>query len=53
MAIKKPVTRDDIKIATPTKSTPDENRLVAPDGSETTVPDSIVDVLLESGYKRK
>jgi len=53
MAVKKAVTRDDIKTERPEASKPGENRLVAPDGSVTTVPDSIVEILLESGYKRK
>lgn len=53
MAVKKPVTREDIKadVVAPIKS--GENALIAPDGSSTIVPDSIVDILLESGYKRK
>lgn len=53
MAVKKAVTRDDIKTEKAEEGTPGENRVVAPDGSVTIVPDSIVDVLLESGYKRK
>jgi len=52
MAIKKATTTDDLKQpADPV----DEGYtvLTGPSGHDSTVPDSIVEILLDSGYKRK
>ena len=51
MAIKKATTTDDIKKDEPV--TEGYTVLVGPSGSETTVPDSIVEALLDSGYTKK
>jgi len=52
MAIKRPVTTADLKVeAAPVAD--GYTVLVGPSGAETTVPDSILDALLDSGYKRK
>lgn len=50
MAVKKPTTTGDIKEAD-NKPT-GETKVKSPTGAVTTVPDSILEQLLESGYKR-
>lgn len=52
MAIKKATTTDDLKQeAAPVSEA--TTTVVSPAGYESTVPDSIVDSLLDSGYKKK
>jgi len=52
MAIKKATTTDDLnKEETP--KTEGYTTLVGPSGVETSVPDSILEALLDSGYKKK
>ena len=52
MAIKKATTTDDLKQeAKPT--TDGYTVLVGPSGTETSVPDSILEILLDSGYVKK
>ena len=52
MAVKKATTTDDLKQPAPE---PDGGYsvVVGPSGAETTVPDSIVEALLDSGYTKK
>jgi hypothetical protein len=52
MAIKKATTTDDIKEAEPVAEK-GYTVVVGPAGYESTVPDSILDELLASGYKKK
>ena len=52
MAVKKATTTDDLKQPAPEPGD-GYTVVVGPSGAETTVPDSIVDTLLESGYTRK
>ena len=52
MAISKATTTDDLKKeATPAAE--GYTTLVGPSGTETSVPDSILQALLDSGYKKK
>lgn len=49
-AAKKPATAGDVKASS--KKDDGYTKVKSPSGAETTVPDSIVERLLESGYKR-
>lgn len=51
MAVKKPVSTGDTKEAEDVQD--GYTRLVAPSGIETTVPDGILESLLDSGYVKK
>lgn len=51
MAVKKPVTTDDVKPAAPVED--GYTRVVSPVGIESVVPDSILAPLIEAGYTKK
>ena len=52
MAVKKATTTDDLKQPA-AESVEGYTVVIGPAGAETTVPDSILDALLESGYRKK
>ena len=52
MAVKKATTTDDLK-AEDKPTAEGYTTVVGPSGSETLVPDSILESLLDSGYKKK
>ena len=53
MAIKKPTTTEDLKQTDETPVSGGLTTVVGPSGSETKVPDSILESLLDSGYTKK
>lgn len=55
MAVRKATTTDDLKGDEPTSKPATEGytTLIGPSGAETSVPDSILESLLDSGYKKK
>ena len=53
MSARKPVTTDDVAPAEKPTAAEGYKVVVSPAGDETTVPDAIVDALLESGYTVK
>ena len=52
MAVKKATTTDDLK-AEGKPAVEGYTTVIGPSGSETSVPDSILESLLDSGYKKK
>lgn len=52
MAVKKATTTDDLK-AEDKPAAEGYTTVIGPSGSETSVPDSILESLLDSGYKKK
>jgi len=52
MSVKKATTTDDLKQEAPVAEE-GYTTLIGPSGAETSVPDSILEALVDSGYKKK